>query len=150
MTQMVKRFALVLGTALLTSCDAVFGPRGDVEIPDGLTPIELTTDTRDDTWTDPPRVTFTPVPAGIRVLVERQHLCAMIATAGSRELGGTIEVFASVSPHPAALCAAVVRGTSEYEGVVPAPRRILYRINVYESAGDGPARLIASTLIRPQ
>jgi hypothetical protein len=119
----------------------------DVDVPAGLTPVELTTAFRNDfTWTDPPMVTFVRLGGGIRFHVARMTMCAMVASAGTVEVPGVITVYATVNHHPAAMCIAGIHGTSTYEGILPADTRS-YRVNVYERAGDGAAQLIGTAVV---
>jgi hypothetical protein len=144
----MKHTPLIL-LAALAACSFSTAPT-EVDVPSNLTPVPVTTDFEPAVWTDPPRVTFNAVPGGIRFAVERQHLCAMIAGAGARTQIGSINVYATVSHNPAAMCVALATGTSEYEGVVPAQRNVTYSVALYERVGDGRARLIGRATITAQ
>ena len=135
-----QRSLAILAAAALAGC-GVLGPL-EVNVPADLTPIDVTTDYRIEDWEGEPRVTLTPVAGGVRFFVEREAFCDIVADVGSRESGTTIDVYASVGPNPAALCAATWEGTNEYEGVVHASRSLTYTVRVYERIGVGRARLI--------
>lgn len=144
----MKLNAIVL-LAALAACSFSTAPT-EVDVPSGLTPIPVTTDFEPAAWDEEPRVTFNAVPGGIRFAVERRHLCAMIADAGARSSLGNITIYATVNVNPAAMCAALATGTSEYEGVVPAQRNVSYVVTLYERVADGKARLIGRGTIIAQ
>lgn len=152
MKHSITRAALIAVMAAGAACaepTAAF-----IDVPDDLLPVSLVTGEVRTVASapEPPRVTLEAVSNGLRFKVTRSWLCAMIGSAGYQiqSVGAsTMTIVASVSPNPAALCAAVV-GEQDYSGTVPATSGRTYTVRFYEQVGDGRARLLRTESVTAQ
>jgi hypothetical protein len=82
----------------------------------------------------------------VTVRVTRHALCATLVSAAIKRGVNEIDVVSHVSNNPAAFCAATIPANHlvEYAGTVSSLAVGMYRIRVFESEGNEPAKYIGS------